>query len=165
MMDVATTSARPDIRVCLYNSTAQTAQSGNPRIMSTASFAAIAAAKGWKIVSAYSNWGSGMTGHKPGLAALLDAARRGKFDVVMVRDFSRLGRTNTDVLRVMQSLSDANVKLWTPDKTLTGDMPAMLTAMMREADRVRRGRLISEGRKRAAAARLTAFIMNRKDKL
>lgn len=133
--------------------------------MSTASFAAIAAAKGWKIVSAYSDWGSGMTGHKPGLAALLDAAQRGEFDVVMVRDFSGLGRTNTGVLRVMQSLSDANVKLWTPDKTLIGDMPTMLTAMMREADRVRRSRLILEGLKRAAAVRLTAYISNRKDKL
>lgn len=164
MMKVTTTSSRPDVRVCLYHSTAQIAQSGNRQAMSTASLAAIAATKGWKIVSTYSDWGSGL-GHKPGLMALLDAAHRAEFDVVMVRDFSRFGRTNLGVLRVMQSLSDANVKLWTPGKTLIGDMPAMLTAMMREADRIRRGRLISEGRKRAAAAHLTAYLSNRKDKL
>jgi DNA invertase Pin-like site-specific DNA recombinase len=47
----------------------------------------------------------------PGLAALLRDAARGEFDLVLVTDVARLGRSPERLRRVMASLEDAGVRV------------------------------------------------------
>ena len=69
-----------------------------------------AALKGWELVSIYED--AGVTGKKedrPGLQALMDEAKMGEFDVVIVRDLSRFGRSARDLLNNAKSLMDHGI--------------------------------------------------------
>ncbi|WP_426024731.1 recombinase family protein [Brevundimonas sp. TSRC1-1] len=146
----------PDTRACIYASTAQVSQSEEADAMHMVSLAQIAEAKGAKVVSTYFDWGVSGRGDKPGLQALIEAAQRAEFDVVVVRDFSNLGRDSARVMRVLQTLRMAQVKIWTPDMDPIDDLLAMLIGMMRTTAARDLGRRISRGKKLAAASRLAA---------
>lgn len=54
--------------------------------------------------------GSGANNCRPGLQKLMDAARRGKLDVVLVWKLDRFGRSALDLLANVQALADAGVR-------------------------------------------------------
>ena len=63
--------------------------------------------KGWDLSGMYED--AGITGKKddrPGLQGLMDAAKLRAFDIVVVRDLSRFGRSARDLLNNTKSLMD-----------------------------------------------------------
>ena len=72
-----------------------------------------AAYKGWELVGVKYYKDEGISGSKtenrPGLKALLDAARRHEFDYVIVKDLDRFGRTMRDIHNNVQVLRDHGV--------------------------------------------------------
>jgi DNA invertase Pin-like site-specific DNA recombinase len=53
----------------------------------------LAAARGYEIVSQYTDTMSGSKAKRPGLDQLMSDARRGRFDVVLVWAFDRMARS------------------------------------------------------------------------
>jgi DNA invertase Pin-like site-specific DNA recombinase len=87
---------------------------------------AIAKRRGWEIVETYSDAGiSGAKGRdeRPGLDALLKAATRGKFDVVMTWAIDRLGRSLLDLLTTIQSLEAAETGLFIEQQNIDTTTP------------------------------------------
>jgi DNA invertase Pin-like site-specific DNA recombinase len=75
----------------------------------------VAERRGWQIVEVYRDEGiSGAKGRdkRPGLDAMLKAASRRKFDVVMAWAIDRLGRSLIDLLGTIQHIEAAGVDLY-----------------------------------------------------
>lgn len=76
---------------------------------------AAAAARGWTVVERYADNGiSGSKGRdkRPGLDAMLKAAVKRRFDVLMAWSVDRLGRSLPDLIGTMQELASAKVNLF-----------------------------------------------------
>ncbi|HEY1472947.1 MAG TPA: recombinase family protein [Pseudolabrys sp.] len=87
----------------------------------------IAERRGWEIVETYSDAGiSGSKGrnHRPGLDALLNDAKRRKFDVVMAWAIDRLGRSLIDLLGTIQELEACGVDLFLEQQAIDTTTPA-----------------------------------------
>src|SRR5262249_26657115 len=87
---------------------------------------AIAAARGWEVVSAHQDAGiSGAKGRKdrPGLNKLLSDAQRGKFNVVMAWAIDRLGRSLVDLLGTIQHLEACGVDLYLDQQAIETTTP------------------------------------------
>jgi DNA invertase Pin-like site-specific DNA recombinase len=73
-------------------------------------------ARGWFVddASIYTDSGVSRSEFKrrPGLIAMLNAAGRGEFDAVVVRDSSRLGGDMTRVALLIQDLVESGVQIW-----------------------------------------------------
>ena len=70
----------------------------------------IARHRDWQIVGEFVDDGvSGVTVSRPGLDALLDAAKRGKLDLVAVWKIDRLGRSLQHLLQILDELRTLNV--------------------------------------------------------
>ena len=75
----------------------------------------VAERRGWQVVEVYRDAGiSGAKGRdqRPGLDAMLKAASRRKFDIVMAWAIDRLGRFLIDLLRTIQDLEAVGVDLY-----------------------------------------------------
>ncbi len=75
---------------------------------------AMAQAKGWPQPSEYADEGISGTRDetkRPGLRALLDAARAGQIDAVIVSELSRIGRRTKLVLGIVEQLAECGVAL------------------------------------------------------
>ena len=71
----------------------------------------VASQRGWKIVEEYIDEGvSGSTTARPGLDAMMQDARRGKLDCVMVWKLDRLGRSLQHLLSILDEFHDLGVK-------------------------------------------------------
>ena len=87
----------------------------------------IAERRGWTVVETYSDSGiSGSKGrnHRPGLDAMLNDAKRGKFDVVMAWAIDRLGRSLIDLLGTIQELEACGVDLFLEQQSFDTTTPA-----------------------------------------
>jgi DNA invertase Pin-like site-specific DNA recombinase len=87
----------------------------------------IADRRGWTIVETYSDAGiSGAKGrnHRPGLDAMLNDAKRRKFDVVMAWAIDRLGRSLIDLLSTIQELESCGVDLFLEQQSIDTTTPA-----------------------------------------
>lgn len=87
---------------------------------------AMIAAKGWQYVTTYKDEGiSGTKGaeDRPGLAAMLDAARSGRIDAVVVLALDRLGRKTSLVLGLVEQLATAGVQLVSCKESLDTSTP------------------------------------------
>jgi len=71
---------------------------------------AAAAARGMTVALEIEETGSGARNDRPGLAKILDAARRNKIDVVIVWKLDRFGRSALDLLANIQILEDQGVR-------------------------------------------------------
>lgn len=69
-----------------------------------------AAARGFDIALAVEETGSGARNDRPGLAQVLDAARRGKVSAVLVYKLDRFGRSALDLLANIEALNKAGVR-------------------------------------------------------
>jgi DNA invertase Pin-like site-specific DNA recombinase len=70
----------------------------------------LAVQRDFEIVQEYSDTISGAKARRPGLDQLMDDARHGKFDVIMVWAFDRLARSVTHLLQVLDELSRLNIE-------------------------------------------------------
>jgi putative DNA-invertase from lambdoid prophage Rac len=66
--------------------------------------------QGGRVVLAEEESASGMWNQRPGLQRVLEAARRGQIDCVVVWALDRFGRSALDVLTNVQALADARVR-------------------------------------------------------
>lgn len=88
---------------------------------------AVAAARGWSVVSRYED--AGISGAKrrdqrPGLDAMLKDAARRRFDVVMVWAIDRLGRSLVDLLGTIHELESARVDLYVDQQAIDTTSPS-----------------------------------------
>ena len=71
---------------------------------------AVARQRGWQVAHEYVDDGiSGTVTERPGLDAMLDAARRGKIDLVVVWKLDRLGRSLQHLLQILDELQHLGV--------------------------------------------------------
>jgi DNA invertase Pin-like site-specific DNA recombinase len=70
----------------------------------------MAAQRGFEIVREYTDKISGTKARRPGLDELLHDARRGRFDVLLVWAFDRIGRSTRHFLEVLDELNHLNVE-------------------------------------------------------
>ena len=87
---------------------------------------AMAEAKGWAVVAEYADEGISGTldaAGRPGLAALLAAARTGEVDAVVVLALDRLARKTRLVLETVDALAAARVALVSVKESLDTDTP------------------------------------------
>lgn len=86
---------------------------------------AIAEKNGWEIASIYTDEGiSGATAKRPALEQLRRDAARRKFDLLMCWDISRLGRSLSDLVSIMQDLHAVNVDLFFYQQSIDTTTPA-----------------------------------------
>jgi site-specific DNA recombinase len=87
---------------------------------------ALAVAKGWQVVAEFSDAGVSGTkaaAERSGLAALLEAARRGEVKAVIVLALDRLGRKTTLVLSLVEQLAAAGCALVSCKESLDTSTP------------------------------------------
>jgi DNA invertase Pin-like site-specific DNA recombinase len=100
------TNARP-FRAAVYHRVSTLDQ--NPALARD-ELRAAAARLGSEIVLDIEETGSGARNDRPGLQRLMDAARRGKLDAVLVWKLDRFGRSALDVLANIRDLDAAGVR-------------------------------------------------------
>jgi len=111
-------------RVALYYRVSTTAQSTESQRLD---LERVAAARGWSVVSTYSDEGiSGPKGRdaRPGLDALLKAATRGEISLVAVWSLDRLGRSLQNLLETVNELHSVGVDLYIHQQALDTSTPA-----------------------------------------
>jgi DNA invertase Pin-like site-specific DNA recombinase len=119
----------------------------------------IADRRGWTIVETYSDAGiSGSKGrnHRPGLDAMLNDAKRRKFDVVMAWAIDRVGRSLIDLLGTIQELEACGVDLFLEQQsidttTLAGKLMFQVCGAFAEFERSMIRQRVKLGLKRAVA--------------
>ena len=87
----------------------------------------IAAAKGWRVSEVYEDYGlSGTKGRdkRPAYDRLLKDAVRSRFDVVMVWDVSRLGRSLSGLIEALEDLQANGVDLYLHQQALDTTTPS-----------------------------------------
>jgi DNA invertase Pin-like site-specific DNA recombinase len=68
--------------------------------------------RGMELTGVYSDYGiSGSKARRPGIDSLLQDARRGKFDVVVVAAFDRLARSTRNFLELVDEFASLNIQL------------------------------------------------------
>jgi site-specific DNA recombinase len=72
----------------------------------------------------YQESGSGMNPNRPALEEVLKAAREGKFNVLIIRDFARLARKQAFLLDIIHLLSEIGVEV----ESVTGQREVMAIA-------------------------------------
>jgi DNA invertase Pin-like site-specific DNA recombinase len=100
------TNARP-LRAAVYHRVSTLDQ--NPALARD-ELRAAAGRLGAELVLDFEETGSGARNDRPGLQRLMDAARRGKLDAVLVWKLDRFGRSALDVLANIRDLDAAGVR-------------------------------------------------------
>lgn len=96
------------IRAAIYNRVSTSSQ-GDPA-KAIAELRQAANQRGFEIALEQAETGSGARNDRPGLQRVLEAARRGKIDVVLVTRLDRFGRSSLDLLANIRSLTDAGCR-------------------------------------------------------
>jgi DNA invertase Pin-like site-specific DNA recombinase len=100
----------------------------------------IASQSGWTLVAKYSDDASGATTGRPDLQRALQAARAGRFDVLLVVRVDRFSRRLSDLLALLAELDDAGVAFVSATEpfdtsTSIGRMLVQLLGMFAEFER------------------------------
>lgn len=116
-------------RAAIYTrvSTDDQAQQGYGLDVQLAKCSAMAQAKGWDVVSVFSDDGISGTldaARRPGLQALLDAACGGEIDGVLVLALDRLGRSAPLILGLVDRLDKCGVELVSVKESIDSSTPA-----------------------------------------
>lgn len=97
---------RRRLRAALYHRVSTREQ--NPRL-ARAELRAAAATRGLRVVLDVEETASGRGSHRPGLDRVMDAAQRGRLDIVLVQRLDRWGRSTLDLLTNIRRLRSAGV--------------------------------------------------------
>jgi DNA invertase Pin-like site-specific DNA recombinase len=118
----------------------------------------VAAARGWAIVETFEDVVSGGKGRakRPGLDQALRAAVQGRYDVLLAWDVTRLGRSTTDLLGVLQELHGAARDLYLHQQAIDTTTPAgramfTMLALFAEFERAMIQERVKAGMARAKA--------------
>lgn len=84
----------------------------------------VAARAGWTIAHEYVETASGAQRSRPGLDAMLQAAARRRFDIVLAWDVSRLGRSLRDLVHIFETLRGLGCDLYLEQQALDTSTPA-----------------------------------------
>lgn len=108
-MPKPTTTTTTSPRVALY-ARVSTTGNGQDVGLQLDELRQVAAQRGWKIVGEHIDEGiSGSVESRPALDEMMDAARRGKLDLVVVWKLDRLGRSLQHLLQVLDELASLGV--------------------------------------------------------
>lgn len=96
------------MKAAIYNRVSTSAQ-GDP-VKAMVDLAAAARQRGYTVALEVAETGSGARNDRPGLQRILEAARRGKVEAVLVARLDRFGRSSLDLLGNIRTLTDAGVR-------------------------------------------------------
>jgi len=83
-----------------------------------------AQARGWRLVEVFSDRASGSKERRPGLDGLLDAARRHKFQLLMVTRLDRLARSLKHLVLLLDELRGLGISFVSLKENLETESPA-----------------------------------------
>lgn len=66
------------------------------------------------VVGSSQDLGSGLHFDRPGLQAVLEAAKVGSFQVLLVDSINRIGRDMTKTVNFIQTISDCGISIYSP---------------------------------------------------
>ena len=66
------------------------------------------------VVGSSQDLGSGLNFDRPGLQAVLEAAKAGSFQVLLVDSVSRIGRDTAKTINFIQAISDCGISIYSP---------------------------------------------------
>lgn len=69
---------------------------------------------GFSVVGSSQDLGSGLNFDRPGLQAVLEAAKVGSFQVLLVDSVSRIGRDMVKTMSFIQTISDCGISIYSP---------------------------------------------------
>ena len=69
---------------------------------------------GFVVVGSSQDLGSGLHFDRPGLQAVLEAAKAGSFQVLLVDSVSRIGRDMAKTVNFIQTMSDCRISIYSP---------------------------------------------------
>ncbi len=73
-----------------------------------------AAQIGFTVVGSSQDLGSGLNFDRPGLQTVLEAAKAGSFQVLLVDSVSRIGRDTAKTINFIQAISDCGISIYSP---------------------------------------------------
>lgn len=73
-----------------------------------------AAQLGFSVVGSSQDLGSGLNFDRPGLQAVLEAAKAGSFQVLLVDSVSRIGRDVAKTISFIQTISGCGISIYSP---------------------------------------------------
>ncbi|HBI74158.1 MAG TPA: recombinase [Lachnospiraceae bacterium] len=73
-----------------------------------------AAQMGFAILGSSQDLGSGLNLDRPGLHAVLESAKAGCFQVLLVDSMSRIGRNMSKTMNFIQTISDCGISIYSP---------------------------------------------------
>lgn len=73
-----------------------------------------AAQMGFAVIGSSQDLGSGLNFDRPGLQAVLEAAKAGSFQVLLVDSVSRIGRDMAKTVNFIQTISDCGISIYSP---------------------------------------------------
>ena len=73
-----------------------------------------AAQMDFAVVGSSQDLGSGLHFDRPGLQAVLEAAKVGSFQVLLVDSINRIGRDMTKTVNFIQTISDCGISIYSP---------------------------------------------------
>lgn len=94
-------------RCAIYARVSTNDQSCQPQL---SDLRALAAQRGLEIIDIYTDIISGTKAKRPGLNRLLDDARRGRFDVLLIWSFDRLARSVRHLLETLDELNRLSIQ-------------------------------------------------------
>jgi putative DNA-invertase from lambdoid prophage Rac len=107
------------LRVAIYVRVSTTHQSAE---MQLEPCEAMARHRGWEVVATFRDEGfSGRTAKRPGLRKMLDRARRGDFDVIIVYKLDRIFRSIVEFANLMVELDTWRVRFMTATQPIDTD--------------------------------------------
>lgn len=83
--------------------------------------------------------------NKPGFKAMVQAAERGDFDILIVRDLARITRNSVAASFWVQELETLGIAIWQMDAARIVDQSDIIRLMMTEQQTASHGRLVREG--------------------
>ena len=69
---------------------------------------------GFTVVGSSQDLGSGLNFNRPGLQAVLEAAKAGSFQVLLVDSVSRIGRDMAKTVNFIQTINDCGISIYSP---------------------------------------------------
>ena len=73
-----------------------------------------AAQMSFTVVGSSQDLGSGLNFNRPGLLAVLEAAKAGRFQILLVDSVSRIGRDMAKTISFIQTINDCGISIYSP---------------------------------------------------
>lgn len=88
-----------------------------------------AAQMGFTVVGSSQDLGSGRSFDRPGLLAVLDAAKAGDCEVLLVASVSRIGRDAAKTADFIRTLSDSGIRTYSP---MEGELRPLMNQLINQ---------------------------------